>query len=79
MSSFVAFRSTSSATAVYFSFSVRKMVVGVLDSLKTTIGWNRDHIQLVDLPELIGFRHRGTRHTGDFVVQLEEVLQRDSG
>ena len=49
------------------------------DSLKHPVGRNRDHIELINLVELFGFRHRGTGHPTDFVIEFEVVLQRDRG
>ena len=41
------------------------------------IGRDRDDVEFVDLVELFRLGHRRTRHTADFVIQFEIVLQRD--
>ncbi len=38
-----------------------------------------DHVELVDLHELVGFGGGGAGHAGDLVVELEEILEGDRG
>src|SRR5690606_9461628 len=51
--------------------------IRIMDSLQRLIGRNSDYVQFVDLPELARFSQRRTGHSGDLVVELEEILQRD--
>ena len=53
--------------------------VGILQPPHLAVGGNRHDVELVDLPELGRLGHGGAGHAADFVVQLEEVLQRDRG
>ena len=53
--------------------------VGVVQTLQRLVGGNGDHVELVDFPELGGLGHGRAGHAADFVVELEEVLQRDRG
>ncbi len=53
--------------------------IGRFDAFHGTIGGNGDHIQFVDFPELRGFGHGRTGHAREFVVELEEILQRNRG
>ncbi len=53
--------------------------VRMVDPLHLAIGGHRDHVELVDLPELVGLGHGRARHAADFLVELEEVLQGDRG
>ena len=53
--------------------------VGIIDAMKRLVRRNGDHVELVDFPELGGLGHGGAGHAADFVVELEEVLQRDGG
>ena len=54
--------------------------VGMFDPLQhLAVGRNRDHVEFVDLPELVRFGHRRTGHPGEFLVHLEDVLQRSGG
>ena len=72
-------RSISSTMAVYFSRSVRKITSGWLRRLEMAVGGDGDHVELVDLPELVGLGHGRAGHAADLVVELEEVLQGDGG
>ena len=53
--------------------------VGVVDPPQRHVGGDRDHVELVDLPELGGLRHGRARHAANLVIELEKVLQRDRG
>ena len=53
--------------------------VGAVEPLEVAIGRDGDDVESVDFPELGGFGHGGARHAADFVVELEEVLERDGG
>ena len=53
--------------------------VRMVHPLHLAIGGHRDHVELVDLPELVGLGHGGAGHAADLLVELEEVLQRDRG
>ena len=53
--------------------------VGMIDSLHAAVGRDRDHVELVDLPELGRLGHGGARHAADLPVELEKVLERDGG
>ena len=44
-----------------------------------TVGGNHHHIQLVDIPQFLGFRFGRTGHTGQLVVHAEIVLQGHGG
>ena len=52
-------------------------LVRVLDPLHAAVGRDRDHVELVDLPELVRLGHRGAGHPGELGIELEEILQRD--
>ena len=41
------------------------------------VGWYFDHIQAINLKEFIGFGQCSSRHTGDFFVRPEQILERD--
>src|SRR6266487_1490833 len=41
------------------------------------VGWNNDHIQLVDFMELFSLSESGTGHTCQLLIQTEVVLERD--
>ena len=43
------------------------------------VGRDLDHFQLVDLGELVGFRHRRAGHAGELRVEAEVVLEGDRG
>ena len=53
--------------------------VGMVDPLEAPVGRDRDHIELVDLPELVGLGHGRAGHAAELFVELEEVLERDGG
>ena len=53
--------------------------VGMVDPLHRAIRGDRDHVELVDLPELVGLGHGRAGHAADFLIELEEVLQGDRG
>ena len=72
-------RSISSAMASNFSRFAAVDHVGMVDPPHRPVRRNGDDVELVDLPELAGLGHGGAGHAADFVVQLEEVLQRDRG
>ena len=48
-------------------------------ALHRAVGGDFHHVELVDIPELAGFRDGRTRHARQFVVHTEIVLQRDGG
>ena len=47
------------------------------DSLEATIRRDCGNAQVIDLAEFGCLGHGGARHSGDLLVKLEEVLQRD--
>ena len=53
--------------------------VGVVDADERLVGRDRDDVELVDLPELVGLGHGRAGHARELLVELEEVLQRDRG
>jgi hypothetical protein len=53
--------------------------VGIFLPPHLAVGGNGDDVELVDFPELGRLGHGGAGHAADFVVELEEVLQRDGG
>src|SRR5207249_1503259 len=44
-----------------------------------SVGRYHDHLELVDLVELLGLRHGGTGHAGEPFVEAEGVLIGDGG
>ena len=53
--------------------------VGMVEPLHAAVGRDGDHVELVDLPELVRLGHGGAGHAAHLLVELEEVLQRDGG
>ena len=53
--------------------------VGIADARHSAVCRNRHDIELVDLPELVGLGHGRSGHARQFLVELEEVLERDRG
>ena len=53
-------------------------LVGMLDSLHLSVSRNGDHIKIVNFHELGRFGHRRACHARQFLVHLEDVLQRCS-
>ena len=51
----------------------------VIHTLIGTVGGNLHNIQIVNGAEFLGFRHGGTGHAGELVIQAEIVLERDGG
>ena len=47
--------------------------------LHLAVGRNRHDVEVVDLPEFVGFGHGRAGHAADLLVELEEVLQGDRG
>ena len=62
---------------VVFLFFSAVDKVGLRDSLHGPIRRNGEDVELVDLPEFARFRHRGTGHAADLIVEFEEVLKGD--
>ena len=59
-------------------FALRQIhQIGVVNAFRGTVRADFHHVQLVNLPELVGFRHCGTRHTGKFFVEFKEILERN--
>ena len=63
---------------IFFALRLVNAVVHV-DALHRPVGGDFHHVELVDIPELAGFRDGRTRHARQFVVHTEIVLQRDGG
>ena len=51
--------------------------IGFIHTDHWSMRWNRCHIKVVDLAELFGLCHRGTRHAGELPVETEIVLEGD--
>ena len=63
---------------VFFVDGTVDLVV-MVDTLDRQIGRNVEHVELVDVHELGGFRHRGAGHAGKLVVEAEIILEGDRG
>ncbi len=53
--------------------------VGVALAGQRPVGRDRDDVELVDLPELVGLGHGRAGHARELLVELEEVLEGDRG
>ena len=53
--------------------------VGLINTSGWSVGRNRDHVEAVNLSELVFFRLRRTGHAAQLVVESEQVLERDGG
>ena len=53
--------------------------VGVAVPGQRPVGRDRDHVELVDLVELVRLGHGRAGHARELLVELEEVLERDRG
>ena len=69
----------SSATALYFSFSVRKTTSGFSSAQHGLVGGDDDDFELVDLFEFGGFGFGGAGHAAEFLIEAEVVLEGDGG
>ncbi len=72
-------RAISSATALYFSFSVRYTTSGFSSRSIGLLVGNHHNLELVDLLELGRFGFRRARHAAQLLVQAEVILERDRG
>ena len=54
-------------------------LVVVVDAHHRHVGGHLDDLEVVDVHELVGFRHRRAGHAGELVVHAEVVLEGDRG
>ena len=64
--------------SIFFAFGFVNQVIFVFPDYRL-VGRNDHHIQFIDIPKLTGFRFGRTRHTGQFFVHPEVVLQGNGG
>ena len=69
----------SSMSALNLAFSVRNTRSGGVLADHRPVGRDRDHVEAVDLVELLLLGHRRTGHAGQLLVQPEVVLEGDRG
>ncbi len=69
----------SSATALYFSFTVRKTTSGFSTRSMGLVGGDDDDFELVDLFEFGGFGFGGAGHSAELLIEAEIVLEGDGG
>ena len=75
---FVQFQNLVHHCRILFTLGLINQILRI-DSCNRTVGWNHNHIQFIDVPELAGLGFGGTRHTGQLLVHSEIILQGDGG
>ena len=64
--------------AEFTSFGAENQIV-FIDTDNWAVRWNLNYVERRDLLEFSSFGKSGTSHTGELIIETEEILERNGG